>query len=173
MPPPELDASDWREASAKRRLRSAARSEDLAEDARQWGPFEDGTTAEDFESQAAELRRGAVRLRVDAAKAHRGRSTRPRWVRRLAPRGGRRNVRTGPRRSRAPASSSEEPEPDPIRLAAASARLWAHVRRREAHQRLAAWRRPSLIRLALESRPRVLVDALDESEFARLLRGIE
>lgn len=54
-----------------------------------------------------------------------------------APRGNRRTVR---RRARAPTSRADdepEPPPDVVRLAVASARLWAHVRRREAKQRLA------------------------------------
>ena len=52
----------------------------------------------------------------------------------------RRSVRTGPRRARAPASKADDPGPRPdlAQLGAASKRLWAHVRRREARQRLAA-----------------------------------
>jgi hypothetical protein len=49
----------------------------------------------------------------------------------------RRSVRTGSRKARAPGSQGDDPD-DLIRLAAASVRLWAHVRRREARPRLAA-----------------------------------
>jgi hypothetical protein len=49
----------------------------------------------------------------------------------------RRRVRGGPRRARAPGSQGDDPD-DLIHLAAASRRLWAHVRRREARQRRAA-----------------------------------
>jgi len=50
----------------------------------------------------------------------------------------RRSVRSGPRKARAPGSQADEDPHDLIRLKAASARLWAHVRRREARQRLVA-----------------------------------
>ena len=61
--------------------------------------------------------------------------TRPRERR---PESRRRSVRTGPRRARAPSSQGDDDPDDLIRLAAASGRLWAHVRRREARQRVAA-----------------------------------
>jgi hypothetical protein len=49
----------------------------------------------------------------------------------------RRGVRSGPRKARAPGSRGDDDPDDLIRLAAASVRLWAHVRRREARLRLA------------------------------------
>ena len=52
----------------------------------------------------------------------------------------RQNVRTSGKRARAPASKADDdpPLPDVARLGVASTRLWAHVRRREARQRLVA-----------------------------------
>jgi hypothetical protein len=52
----------------------------------------------------------------------------------------RQNVRAGSRRARAPASKADDdsPLPDVARLAVASTRLWAHVRRREAREKAAA-----------------------------------
>ena len=51
----------------------------------------------------------------------------------------RRNVRTGSRKPRAPGSKDDDPPlADLVGLAAASSRLWALVRRREARQSVAA-----------------------------------
>jgi hypothetical protein len=64
---------------------------------------------------------------------------RPRERRTTGPRLQRASARTLP--SRDPPSGSQgddPPPPDLVRLAAASARLWAHLRRREARQRLTA-----------------------------------
>jgi hypothetical protein len=66
----------------------------------------------------------------------------PRLARSREPRA--RRVRQGARSARTvgargdPSSSDDPPPPDLVRLAAASGRLWAHVRRREARQRLVA-----------------------------------
>lgn len=71
----------------------------------------------------------SLRRPVQPLRARRGREARST-----------RSVRSRPRRPRAPASSSDDPEPsdDVVRLAVASMRLWAHVRRCEARQRIAA-----------------------------------
>jgi hypothetical protein len=61
--------------------------------------------------------------------ATRAPSCRPRGALRRGPR--RRSVRTGPRRARAPGSQGGDPEPPLARTAAASARLVAHIARRQ------------------------------------------
>jgi hypothetical protein len=67
---------------------------------------------------------------------------RPRVARSREPRS--RTARPGTRKARTvgargdPSSSDDPPLPDLVRLSAASGRLWAHVRRREARQRLVA-----------------------------------
>jgi hypothetical protein len=103
------------------------------------GPFPDGKTGADFKAGAAAYRAQAAEYR---RKAH-DLSARPREASHPLPRQRqprRQNVRTSGRRARAPASSddSSEPPPDLAQVAAASARLWAKVRRREARLRLAA-----------------------------------
>jgi hypothetical protein len=75
----------------------------------------------------------ATRSPVRQAKPRQPHEPRPRT---REPR--RRNVRAGSRKARAPGSQGDDEPDDLIRLAAASGRLWAHVRRREARQRLAA-----------------------------------
>jgi hypothetical protein len=89
-----------------------------------------------YRAWAAEDRRKAVLLRA-GAKPQRL----PTRVARVSTRNRARESR--PRRARtaargSPSSSEPEPPPDLVRLAAASTRLWAHVRRREARQRLAS-----------------------------------
>ena len=95
-----------------------------------------------LERELAERNRGLVHQMLRAFKARYMRPcSAPRARRPRAPR--RRNVRTAPRRARAPASSSAGDLPDPpppggiwAYLALASARMVAHERRREAR-----WRR--------------------------------
>jgi hypothetical protein len=94
-----------------------------------------------YRSTAAKYSRKAASLQAEVRAARRHepapgmsphRVSRSREVRR-------RSVRSGPRRTRAPASRADDdpPLPDLTRLARASARMWTRVRRREAKQRVA------------------------------------
>ena len=87
-----------------------------------------------FRRDRALLRRAAERTRRTASRpavCARG-GSRPREPRR-------RSVRTAASGRGDPSSDSDDPpQPDLARLSVASSRLWAHGRRREARQRLAA-----------------------------------